>query len=272
MSFTRNYHRPNFKPKSAKPYQCCTPVAGVYACPDRNSAIDDQLLYGQIFLVSSSSDDGRAYGQVQPLYGEQAGYVGYVDWRHLKEPKGGSFATISAIKAPVFSRADIKSPILSFLSHGSRVGDGGISGAFLNIGNGYIHTHHLGYEFGRVDDFVETAKGYLGLPYIWGGKSGDGVDCSGLVQMALWASGRDCPRDADQQEAALGHDVEVRPDLSGLRRGDLVFWKGHVGIMEDAHTLLHANGHFMMTMREPLNDAARRIQKSAGPITSIKRL
>ena len=252
-------------------YRCSVPVAGIHKLPDVNSAIVDQLLYGQRLHVAAIVDDGWAYGQAQALFGDQGGYVGYVDAGLLIKTFGEPSHKVAAIKAPVFTRADIKSPISTFLSLGSLL-TAEVKGGFADIGQGYIHVRHIEGLDARSDDFVSVAGKYLGLPYVWGGKSGAGVDCSGLVQMALWTGGRDCPRDADQQEAALGHDVEVRPDLSGLRRGDLVFWKGHVGIMEDAHTLLHANGHFMMTMREPLNDAARRIQKSAGPITSIKRL
>lgn len=263
--------RTDFPHAAFTAYRCSAPVAGVHKAPDAGSAIDDQLLYGQRFHVASIVDDGWAYGQVQPLTGKQGGYVGFVDAGLLTEDGDAPAHKISALKAPVFSGADIKSPIQAFLSFGSRL-SGAPAGDFIHTEQGFVHSRHVDDISAAQGDFVTLAAQYLGLPYVWGGKSADGVDCSGLVQTALWACGRDCPRDADQQEAALGSPVDITPDLSGLRRGDLVFWTGHVGIMEDAQTLLHANGHFMTTRREPLNDAARRIQKSAGPITSIKRL
>lgn len=254
------------------PYRCSAPIAGVHKAPEAGSAIDDQILYGQGFHVAAILDDGWAYGQVRPLTGAQGGYVGYVDAGCLSENLATPSHTVSAIKAPVFSTADLKSPVLRFLSFGSLV-TAKSTGYYLDIGAGFLHTRHAEALDVSVDtDFVTIAQTYIGLPYIWGGKSGDGVDCSGLVQMALWASGRECPRDADQQEAQLGKGVDIQDDVSGLMRGDLVFWKGHVGIMEDSRSLLHANGHYMKTVREPLSNAARRIQKSAGPITSIKRL
>ena len=109
------------------------------------------------------------------------------------------------------------------------------------------------------------------VPSYWGGKSVQGLDCSGLVQLAFEACGRPALRDSDMQEATLGEPLLVN-DLEGLRRGDLVFWKGHVGIMTDERTLLHANGHHMMVVAEPLDHAVERIARSYGDITRIRRI
>jgi cell wall-associated NlpC family hydrolase len=120
---------------------------------------------------------------------------------------------------------------------------------------------------------VAVAERLLGAPYLWGGKTSLGLDCSGLVQLALAMSGIEAPRDTDMQERALGRPVDLAPDLAGLRRGDLVFWRGHVGIMQDDTRLLHANGHHMEVASEPLVEAERRIrEKTFGPITSVRRL
>lgn len=265
--------RTDFPHEGYTVYQCAAPVAGVHKAPDAGSAIDDQLLFGQRFHVAEIVDDGWAYGQVQPLCAGSPGYAGYVDAGYLTQDITAPSHRVTSLSAPVFINADLKSGILAFYGFGSLVTATDTVGDYVSVAGGFIHVRHVSpIDAPPIDDFVKAAQLYLGLPYVWGGKSARGVDCSGLVQMALWASGQDCPRDADQQETALGQTLKIKPDLSGLNRGDLVFWKGHVGIMEDAETLLHANAHHMMTAREPLNDAARRIQKSAGPITSIKRL
>ena len=111
----------------------------------------------------------------------------------------------------------------------------------------------------------------MGLPYVWGGISSDGLDCSGLVLSSLRAIGQDAPRDADMMEAGLGYDMPVRQ--RGLKRGDLIFWKGHVGIMQSATQIIHANAFHMSVESEPLREAVQRIAASGGgPMTAIKRL
>ena len=120
-------------------------------------------------------------------------------------------------------------------------------------------------------DFVAVAERFLGVPYLWGGKTSLGLDCSGLVQVALMASGVACPRDSDMQEAALGTALPAG-DLAGLRRGDLVFWKGHVAIMRDADTVVHANAFHMAVAVEPVAEALRRIADGGSPVTSVKRI
>src|SRR5262245_22994123 len=112
---------------------------------------------------------------------------------------------------------------------------------FSRLADGsFVPTRHIA-ELGRLaPDFVAVAERFVGTPYVWGGKTRLGLDCSGLVQVAMHAAGRDCPRDSDMQMAELGHEVEIRADLDGLQRGDLIFWKGHMGVMTDAFMLLHA--------------------------------
>jgi cell wall-associated NlpC family hydrolase len=145
---------------------------------------------------------------------------------------------------------------------------------FSRLADGsFVPARHIA-ELGRnMPDFVAVAERFLGVPYLWGGKTRLGLDCSGLVQVALDAAGLGCPRDSDMQQAELGRPVPVLDNLDGLERGDLVFWKGHVGIMTDAFLLLHANAHHMGVAIEPLRAAVDRIARSGGgPVTAIKRL
>jgi cell wall-associated NlpC family hydrolase len=137
-------------------------------------------------------------------------------------------------------------------------------------GGRFVFTKHIRPLNETEADFVSVAEKFLDVPYYWGGKTSQGLDCSGLVQTALEASGVFSPRDTDMQELQLGQRLLVN-DLDGLRRGDLVFWKGHVGIMADQKTLLHANGHHMLTVKEPLSEAVTRIAGIYGQVTSIRR-
>ena len=131
---------------------------------------------------------------------------------------------------------------------------------------------HIAERDRFAPDFVAVAEAFLGVPYVWGGKTRLGVDCSGLLQVAMHAAGLPCPRDSDMQQAEVGNAVPVGADLDDLARGDLVFWAGHVGIMLDAVRLLHANAHHMAVAVEPLRAAVDRIARDGSAITAVKRL
>jgi cell wall-associated NlpC family hydrolase len=133
----------------------------------------------------------------------------------------------------------------------------------------YVPAVHLKPIGDYEQDFVAVAERFLGVPYLWGGKTALGLDCSGLVQVALTACGIACPRDSDMQEAALGAPVAGRADL---RRGDLVFWKGHVAIARDRDTMLHANAYHMAVAIEPIAQALARISAAGSEVTTIKRV
>ena len=137
---------------------------------------------------------------------------------------------------------------------------------------GAVVTQHLAPLQSRAPDFTATAEAFLGAPYLWGGKTSLGIDCSGLVQVALNAGGFPAPRDTDMQEAEIGSALPLDAGVPALRRGDLVFWPGHVGIMRDGETLLHANSHHMAVASEPLGVARERIRLRGAEITSIRRL
>ena len=237
---------------------------------DKNSA-DTELLYGHSFTAYKTLKNW-IYGQAMTpvLNNATAGYVGWIHKDNLASFESATHRIIS-LKAPVFTAPDIKSQITVILPMGALVKHktshprSTLQTNFIKILNGFIHRNHVavrGEDYS--DDFTAVAQSHLGLPYIWAGVSSDGLDCSGLVQSSLRAAGRDVPRDADMQEADLGKIIEQPP----YKRGDLIFWPGHVGIMLSPETMIHANAHHMIVAEEPLSDAIARI----GPIRTVKRL
>ena len=172
----------------------------------------------------------------------------------------------------VYPTRNIKSPPLSALPMNAFVHVMDSDGIFARLREGFVQQRHLAPLEVATNDFVSVAEWFLHAPYLWGGKTWQGLDCSGLIQIALQAAGMDAPRDTDMQAAQLGAPLAL-DDLSRLQRGDLVFWKGHVGVMRDAQNLLHANGYFMQVSSEPLQEARTRIAAgSFGDITSVRRL
>jgi len=203
---------------------------------------------------------------------ESDGYVGYAAQDDLIAIGRAATHRVAVPSTFMFPAPDIKSQPTVTLTMNARVAVTGQNERFAHLANGrFVVASHLAPLSESAPDFVAVAEAYHHAPYLWGGKSVFGLDCSGLVQLSLQASGIVCPRDTDMQEASLGHPLP-KDDLGSLRRGDLVFWDGHVGIMSDEHMLLHANGHFMQVTLEPLRTAVERIVKRHGKITSIKRL
>ncbi len=236
-----------FVPRSSM--QVVTPLTAMRALPQTDAEQVNQLLFGEILDVIETQD-GFAWGQAR-----RDGYVGYVDITALS---ADLVSPTHWVKAPItlaFARPDIKSPPWGFLSCNALLAVDKVGEALVHaIGAGWIPGKHLRPIGQGCGDAVEVALSMMGAPYLWGGRSHLGLDCSGLVQMALQATGRACPRDTDQQQA-LG-----APALPGTpERGDLVFWPGHVGLMLDANHLLHANAHHMAVAIEPLADAVARI-------------
>lgn len=288
----RRHHIPADLGKSSELYKVIKPVAWLRQKPSMLGAIDSQLLYGEVFNVYETRNDWM-FGQVGPYIAHSPfeGYVGWVKRTHLsplsQTDEAGTDYRISVLRAPLFARANIKRPFVrqgfeAGLSLNSKIkaqdkvtGHDGTEFYKLDGLNAYIHAKHITADSGAGDpDFVSIAEQHMGLPYVWGGVSSSGLDCSGLVRSTLRAIGQDGPRDADQQEEALGAALPAshRDSLSGLKRGDLIFWPGHVGIMQSATHMVHANAFHMCVKSEPLKTAVRRIEKSTGPIRQIKRL
>jgi cell wall-associated NlpC family hydrolase len=145
-------------------------------------------------------------------------------------------------------------------------------GAFAITSEGWhLPKRHVGCLDAMENDFVEVAERFAGTPYLWGGKSSLGIDCSGLVQVSLNAAGTGCPRDSDMQQGGLGRELSAS-EMKHLKRGDLIFWKGHVAIVRDASTIVHANAHHMATVIENTHEAMARIKAAGSEVTAIKRL
>ncbi|MGE0210821.1 MAG: NlpC/P60 family protein [Parvibaculaceae bacterium] len=198
------------------------------------------------------------------------GYVGYVEADALGEVGPQATHRIAVPLTHRYPAADLKSEPSWPAYLETRVAVTGEDGPWSRLaGGGHVYSRHLAPLKVHAADFVSVAEGFLGVPYLWGGKTFAGLDCSGLVQVALAAAGAAAPRDTDMQERALG---EALAEGTKLKRGDLVFWKGHVGIMLDGARLLHANGHHMQVVIEPLAEARARIAAAGFPVTSIRRL
>ncbi|PWB80556.1 MAG: peptidase P60 [Methylocystaceae bacterium] len=239
-------------------------VADLKREPRPDARLDTQALYGETVVVYDE-EEGWAWAQL-----ERDHYVGWIAanvlWSRIEQPTH----RIRTPRSFVYPRPDIKDPPLLALPLGAEVEIVGERDAFaVTKDGGFIYRRHLAGLDERVADFVSVAETLIGAPYLWGGKSSLGVDCSGLVQTSLAFAGVEAPRDTDLQEVELGRPLE---EGEPLRRGDLVFWKGHVGIMQDAARLLHANATHMQVASEPFDEARARILAAGSPVTSIRRL
>jgi cell wall-associated NlpC family hydrolase len=249
-----------------------SPVAPVHRAPDKTSRLETEALMGESVSVFETTPDGWAWVQL-----DDDRYVGWLPTATLSAPGPEPTHRVSALRTLVFAEPDIKSPVLHGLPCGAQVAAVGEAedknGRYRLIApEGAVVSRHLA-PLGAVEaDWVAVAERFLNVPYLWGGKTSLGVDCSALVEIALRASGMAAPRDSDMQERALGSPLPIDGGLPPLARGDLVFWKGHVGIMRNSEELLHANAHHMAVVIELLAAASARIDRSAGPITSIRRI
>jgi cell wall-associated NlpC family hydrolase len=171
-----------------------------------------------------------------------------------------------------FPGPSIKLPPADTLAMGATITVMREDGPFAVTREGwFLPRQHVGIIDHHAADFVAVAERFAGTPYLWGGKSSLGIDCSGLVQVSLSAAGTGCPRDSDMQQDGLGRAMD-QSEAKKLRRGDLIFWNGHVAIVRDADTIVHANAHHMATVIEATREAIARIKAAGSEITAIKRM
>ena len=240
------------------------PITALRRLPSHDAQQVTEALIGERIIVYETNEEGWAWGQL-----ESDGYVGWLSANALAAPGPEPTHKVTALRALGFPGADIKLPPLMALPMAARVAIARQDERFAVTTTGlHLPAVHLAPIKARQADFVAVAEKFLATPYLWGGKTSLGIDCSGLVQVALQAAGQACPRDSDMQELALGKPST----LAGLRRGDLVFWKGHVAIARDGETLVHANAFHMAVAIEPAAEAIARIKAAGSEVTSVKRL
>jgi len=247
--------------------QVMKPAVPLRREPNPALGIETEAVFGELVKVFDEAE-GWAWVQLK-----RDRYVGYVPASALAGDVQLPTHRVKSLGSFVYPAPDIKTPPSMHLplNAGVRVAEWQERFCRLDRG-GFMVTRHLTEKDRYERDFVDVAERLIGTPYLWGGRTRIGIDCSGLVQIALEAAGFSCPRDSDMQMAELGDPISVPGDLEGLKRGDFVFWQGHVGIMTDGVMMVHANAHHMAVAAETLPEAAERIARQNSPITAIRRL
>jgi len=232
--------------------------------PAPDAPLLTEALMGERIIVYDFNDEGWAWGQLADDH-----YVGWLPANALLAPREAPTHRVSALRTLAFPGPSIKLPPVAMPPLGARLAVMREQQRFAVSSIGFLPTAHVTPIGAKATDFVAVAERFVGTPYLWGGKTNYGIDCSGLSQVALAACGISCPRDSDMQERTLGKPVA---DLLGLRRGDLIFWKGHMAIVRDEKTIVHANAHHMAVAIEPTMEAIARISAMGSEVTSVKRL
>ena len=241
--------------------------------PSLELPIASELIFGEDILVFQSKDCEWSWVQ-----NKSDCYVGWILSNTFSKSEAEITHTVSALRTFKFPQPEHKLVPSAILSYGSRLSVStvqevrGTNYAILTDGSAVINSHIRPIEE-KSTDFISEAEKFIGTPYLWGGRTSIGLDCSALVQLTLGSCGFDCPRDSDLQENQIGEELEFSSKLPQLLRGDLIFWKGHVAIMIDSTNLIHANAHTMSVVVEPLDLVIDRIMSlTSGGITSVRRI
>jgi cell wall-associated NlpC family hydrolase len=247
-------------------YEVIEPQAPLRREPRPDASLDTEALKGERVTIYDANGEGWAWGQLA-----SDSYVGWLPDNALASPGAAPTHKVTALRTLVFPGPSIKMPPLEALPLGARLAIARVEDRMAVTPSGaYVPAAHVAPLDRNETDFVAVAERFLGTPYLWGGKTALGLDCSGLVQVALTACGVPCPRDSDMQEQALGTAGSTDPLT--LKRGDLIFWKGHVAIVRGPDSLLHANAHHMAVAIEPIAEAVVRIRSAGSKISSVRRI
>lgn len=240
--------------------------APLRSSPTSEAMLDTEALHGERVTVYEETEEGWSWGQLA-----RDGYVGWLPSNALAKESAKPTHRVRALRTFVFPKPDIKSPPMASLSFGSELALVREEGMFAVIANGgFVPKQHIAALDFRETDSVEVATRFLGTPYLWGGKTSAGLDCSGLVQLALQSIGQECPRDSDMQQK-IGTPVSFSGGEKMLTRGDLIFWKGHVGFYAGEGRLLHANAFHMAVAEEPFSEALLRIRATGSDVIAVRR-
>jgi Bacterial dipeptidyl-peptidase Sh3 domain/NlpC/P60 family len=252
---------------AGKEFEISDAIAPLRDGPSPEAMLLTQALKGERVTIYDRNGEGWAWGQLN-----SDGYVGWLPDRALAKLAAAPTHKITSLRTFAFPGPSIKLPPVETLVMGALVTVLREDGDFAVTREGwYLPRAHLAGISHLEGDFVAVAERFAGTPYLWGGKSSLGIDCSGLLQVSLNAAGVGCPRDSDMQQDSLGRTLGL-PESSKLQRGDLIFWNGHVAVVRDAGTIVHANAHHMATVIENTRDAIARITASGSEITATKRL
>jgi cell wall-associated NlpC family hydrolase len=242
-------------------------VAPLRLGPSSDAELATQALRGERVTIYDRNGEGFAWGQLN-----SDGYVGWLPDRALTKPGAAPTHKVTALRTFAFPGPSIKLPPVDTLVMGTTVTVLREDGPFAVTREGWhLPRQHIAIIGQNADDFVAVAERFAGTPYLWGGKSSFGIDCSGLVQVSLNAAGTGCPRDSDMQQDGLGKALDSA-EARRLQRGDLIFWKGHVAIVRDTDSIVHANAHHMATVVENTRTAIARIKAAGSEVIAIKRL
>jgi cell wall-associated NlpC family hydrolase len=247
-------------------FEVFDPVTPLRRSPVPDAALETEALKGERVTIYEEDGEGFGWGQLH-----SDGYVGWLPMNALRAPGREPTHKVVALRTILFPGRSIKAQPVEGLPLGCRLAVAGRDGELARLASGgFVPARHLAPLDAAAPDFVAVAERFIGVPYLWGGKTSLGIDCSGLMQVALTAGGVVCPRDSDMQRA-LGTAVPA-DDFAALRRGDLVFWNGHVAVMRDAATLLHANAFHMAVAAEPVREAVARIGAAGSEVVAVRRL
>lgn len=237
--------------------------------PERSAGLESQLIYGEVFQVYEERN-GWCWGQ-----NLTDNYVGYVPAVDLASDVPAPDHQVAALHCHLYTEPDLKRPTAGIISMSSRVRIVDVEGSFCRIASGHwLHSRHLVSLNYSTQDVIGTALKFIGVPYLWGGRTAQGLDCSSLVQLALAMASLPAPRDTDLQEAGLGTAVAMDDpkDFSRLEEGDLVFFPGHVGLFVDDWRFLHANAFDMQVSLHGFSDVLDRANNENASVTSIRRV